>query len=105
MRRVSRGLLGNQHKLAIAAAIADALAEGVQDFYARQISRQVVMAADNQVGDVFRQLYASGLLIPVEEKGDQLRKLYRTRESSYWNLCRVLRDELKEAVWTPGEDL
>lgn len=104
MRRVSRGMLGNQHKLEIVAAIADVLAEGAQDFYARQISKAVPSAADNQVSDVFKQLHEAGLLIPVEEKGDRLRKLYRARESEYWTMCRALRHDLLAAAWEPGED-
>lgn len=103
-RRVSRGMLGNQHKLDIVCAIADTMNEGQQDFYTRQIAKRVREAADNQVGDVVRQLLAAGLLLPVEDKADHLRKRYRARTSAYWEMCRVLRDELREATWDADDE-
>jgi hypothetical protein len=103
MRRVSRSLLGNKHKLEVVVAIATVLDEGLQDFYPRLISQRVPAAADNQVNDVIKQLEAGGLLIPVEDKADQLRNRYRARESSYWRLCQVLLEELREASWELDE--
>ena len=99
LRRVSRGLFGNQHKLEVIAAIGDAIDDGEQDVFSRQIAKRLPDAADNQVRDVVIQLASSGLLMRVEDKTDQLRHRYRPRDSACWSACRELRDELRAAAW------
>lgn len=104
LRRVSRGLFGNRHKLEVIAAIAQAFAEGAQDVYPRMISKVVTEAADKQVGEVFTQLHSGGLLIPVDDKADLQKHRYRARDSGIWEAAQSLVDELRAAAWS-AEDL
>lgn len=103
-RAVSKGLFGNRHKLEVLCEIANAIADGEQDVYPRMISRKVINAADNQVGDVFNQLHRGGLLIPVADKADAQKHRYRARESAIWEMLRDFSTELRAAPWDP-EDL
>jgi hypothetical protein len=101
LREVSRGLLGNQHKLDVVAVIPDMVEQGTDTFYSRQVSKQVPEAADNQVSKIISQLHEAGLLLPAEGEEERLRKRYRVRSSSYWSACRTIREELRAARWTP----
>jgi hypothetical protein len=103
IRGVSRGLLGNMHKLEIIAAIAKVIADGEQDFYPRRISKLVPEAADNQVRTVIAQLHSAGLLIPVIDKTDLKKHRFRARECSVWQLGLSLLSELSSASWEPPE--
>ncbi|ORV88627.1 hypothetical protein [Mycolicibacterium iranicum] len=103
LRSVSRGLLGNKHKLEVLAAIAEAFAEGAQDVYPRMISKMVGDAADKQVNEIFTQLRNGGLLVRVEDKTDQQKHRYRARETSAWEAARTLVEELRAAAWSPDE--
>jgi hypothetical protein len=51
-----------------------------------------------------RALAQGGLITPVDDKGDQLRRCYRTRESSLWQACQHLREELVDAHWEPASE-
>lgn len=103
LRGVSRGLFGNRHKLEVVAAIGNAFEEGAPDVYPRMISKLVTEAADKQVGEIFAQLHSGGLLIRVDDKTDLQKHRYRARESSVWEMARVLLEEVRTAAWSPAD--
>ena len=103
LRGVSKGLLGNRHKLEVIAAIANEFADGAQDVYPRMISKRVPDAADKQVGEIFAQLRTGGLIIPVSDKEDLQRHRYRARNSTLWEAITELLEELRAADWSPDD--
>jgi len=88
--RVSRLLFGNQDRLLVAAAVAEAEAGSI---YARNIAEQLGIT-DNRVAPQLASLERAGLLVRLPRVGGERRVYYERVASSFWELCASLTAEI-----------
>jgi DNA-binding MarR family transcriptional regulator len=90
VQRVSKALFGNQDRLVVAAAVAEA---EPGELFAQRIGEMLGLP-DNRVGPQLARLEAAGLLTRVPRVGSERRQHFERRESAFWELCVALCREL-----------
>jgi DNA-binding MarR family transcriptional regulator len=93
VQRLSKLLFGNQDRLVVAAAVADAETRSV---YARQLAESIGIA-DARVGPQLAVFEEAGLLVRLPKAGGERRVYFERRESSFWTLCLDLCQEIIDA--------
>jgi hypothetical protein len=91
-QRISRLLFGNQDRLVVAAAIADA-EQGT--IYGRNLAEQIGIT-DNRVGLQLKALAEAGLLARLPQIGGDRIVYYERVESVFWKLVGSLAKEIAE---------
>jgi DNA-binding transcriptional regulator GbsR (MarR family) len=90
--RVSKALLGNQDRLIVAGAIAEAEAGSI---FGRSLAEQLGIS-DHRVGLQLRALERAGLLVRLPKVGGEQRVYFERVDSAFWQLCTALIAEVAE---------
>ena len=90
VQRISKVLFGNQDRLIVAAAVAEAEPGSI---YARSLAKEIGIS-DNRVSPQLHHLEAAGLLTRLPKLGGGPTVHYERRESTFWDLCIALCREL-----------
>jgi DNA-binding MarR family transcriptional regulator len=90
LQTASKALFGNQDRLIVSAAVAQA---EPGDLYAQSIAAKLGIS-DNRVGPQLARLEAVGLLTRLPKVGSERRVYFARRESAYWKLSVALCNEL-----------
>jgi DNA-binding MarR family transcriptional regulator len=87
IRRFSKAVLGNRHRLEIARAIAEETKGRVS---ARRLARELGLA-DSLVQPELKRLSALGLLRPLPKRGAEL--FYERRQFKFWTAMTDIHDD------------
>lgn len=93
-QRVSKLLFGNQDRLLVAAAIAEAEPGAL---YGQALAEAAHMS-ENRVGAQLPHFADAGLLVRLPKVGADRRVYYERRESAFWSLCTELMTEIEQRV-------
>jgi DNA-binding MarR family transcriptional regulator len=86
----SKTLFGNQDRLVVAAAVAEAEPGTI---YGQSVAAALRLS-DNRVGPQLARLEEAGLLVRLPKVGGERRVYFERRESAFWDLCVALCREL-----------
>jgi hypothetical protein len=89
LQQLSKDLLGNAYRLQVAAAVDEC---GDDELYPEAVAARAGLK-DARAGEQMRHFMDAGMLEQLPKDGR--RQPYRKKETSYWELCRRLRDEAK----------
>src|SRR4051794_4407828 len=87
LQQISKHLLGHAYRLQVAAAIAECSDD---ELYSEGVAERAQLK-EARAGEQLRHFADAGMLERLEKEGRK--QLYRRHASSYWLLCRKLRDE------------
>ena len=90
VQRASKALFGNQDRLVVAAAVAEAEPGSI---YARSLAQEMGIT-DNRVSPQLHNLERAGLLTRLPKLGGGPTVHYERRDSAFWELCVSLCREL-----------
>jgi DNA-binding MarR family transcriptional regulator len=91
-QRVSKALFGNQDRLMVAAAIAEAEPGSV---FGRSLATQLGIS-DHRVGLQLKALESAGLLVRMPKVGGEQRVYFERVSSGFWDLCVKLAAEIAD---------
>src|SRR5688572_11431918 len=90
VQRVSKLVFGNQDRLIVAAAVADAEPGSI---FARSLAQSIGIP-DNRISLQLRQLADADLLVALPKVGGGNRIYFERRNSAFWELCVQLCQEV-----------
>jgi DNA-binding MarR family transcriptional regulator len=91
---ISKLLFGNQNRLVVAAAIAEAEPGTI---YARHIAESIGIV-DAYVGPQLAVFEKAGLLVRLPKIGGERIVYFERRDSSFWELCRAVCQDILDAT-------
>jgi DNA-binding MarR family transcriptional regulator len=94
IQRVSKLVFGNQDRLVVAAAVAEAEPGAL---FGRDLAEQIGIT-DNRVGPHLRALEEAALLVRLPKVGSERRVYFERCDSAFWTLCTQFFGELDSRV-------